>query len=73
MDGTRLIDMPWELQPDHAAVMSYPRMTVAPEQRRNVDLDRLYALDTGGRLWRGDTLLSQDPGVAWDNHLRSIG
>lgn len=44
MDGTRLIDMPWELQPDHAAVMSYPRMTVAPDQRRNVDLDRLYAL-----------------------------
>jgi uncharacterized protein len=44
MDGARLIDMPWELQADHAAVMSYPRMTVAPDQRRNVDLDRLYAL-----------------------------
>ena len=32
-----------------------------------------FASDGRGRLWRGDTLLSQDPGVAWDNHLRSIG
>lgn len=32
-----------------------------------------FASDGKGRLWRGDTLLSQDPGVAWDNHLRSIG
>jgi hypothetical protein len=32
-----------------------------------------FASDGRGRLWRGDTLLSQDPGVAWDNHLRCIG
>jgi len=32
-----------------------------------------FASDGRGRLWRGETLLSQDPGVAWDNHLRSIG
>jgi hypothetical protein len=31
-----------------------------------------FASDGQGRLWRGDTLLSQDPGVAWDNHLRRI-
>jgi hypothetical protein len=32
-----------------------------------------FASDGQGRLWRGDALLSQDPGVAWDNHLRFIG
>lgn len=32
-----------------------------------------FASDGRGRLWRGDTLLTQDPGVAWDNHLRRIG
>lgn len=32
-----------------------------------------FASDGRGRLWRGDTLLSEDPGVAWDNHLRRIG
>jgi hypothetical protein len=31
-----------------------------------------FASDGRGRLWRGDLLLSQDPGVAWDNHLRRI-
>lgn len=28
--------------------------------------------DGRGRLWRGETLLSEDPGVAWDNHIRRI-
>ena len=32
-----------------------------------------FVSDGRGRLWRGDTLLSEDPGVAWDNHLRRIG
>ncbi len=32
-----------------------------------------FVSDGRGRLWRGDTLLSQDPAVAWDNHLRRVG
>ena len=31
-----------------------------------------FVSDGRGRLWRGDTLLSEDPAVAWDNHLRRI-
>ena len=37
----RLIDMPWQVQPDNAAVMVYPRYQGAG---RNSDLGRLYAL-----------------------------
>ncbi|HET7714893.1 MAG TPA: DUF1513 domain-containing protein [Bauldia sp.] len=32
-----------------------------------------FTSDGRGRLWRGETLLSEDPAVAWDNHLRRIG
>jgi hypothetical protein len=35
----RFLDMPWLLQPDHPAVMIYPR-----QDFRDPDLDRLYAL-----------------------------
>ncbi len=38
--GVRFLDMPWLLQPDHAAVMSYPR----PAHGGSVELDRFYAL-----------------------------
>jgi len=40
LNDVRFIDMPWLLQPDHPAVMIYPRATppLEPEQ------DRLYAL-----------------------------
>jgi outer membrane PBP1 activator LpoA protein len=40
LSDVRFVDMPWMLQPDHAAVMIYPRsaMPLPPE------LDRLYAL-----------------------------
>ncbi len=44
MNGVRLVDLPWQLQADHPAVMSYPRPTIAPGQARNADLERLYAL-----------------------------
>jgi outer membrane PBP1 activator LpoA protein len=44
MDGTRLLDIPWQLQADHPAVMVYPRLIVNADQKRNVDLERLYAL-----------------------------
>jgi uncharacterized protein len=44
LNGVRLIDIPWQVQPDHPAVMIYPRQEVAADQRRNADLERLYAL-----------------------------
>ncbi|MCB1498502.1 MAG: DUF1513 domain-containing protein [Bauldia sp.] len=31
-----------------------------------------FSSDGRGRLWRGETLLSEDPSVAWDNHIRRI-
>ena len=36
----RFVDMPWMLQPDHPAVMIYPRVVPAVTP----DLERLYAL-----------------------------
>lgn len=41
LDGTRLLDMPWEVQPEHKAVATYPRWQGV---KRTLDLDRLYAL-----------------------------
>lgn len=41
LDGLHLLDMPWQIQSDHSAVMSYPRFMGAG---RTPDLDRLYAL-----------------------------
>jgi outer membrane PBP1 activator LpoA protein len=38
--GVRFLDMPWMLQPDHPAVMVYPRA----DYRDDIELDRLYAL-----------------------------
>lgn len=39
LNGVRFVDMPWFVQPDHAAVMVYPRPEGLP-----ADLQRLYAL-----------------------------
>jgi outer membrane PBP1 activator LpoA protein len=41
LDGVRLVDLPWEVQRDHPAVMVYPRWLGASEA---LELDRLYAL-----------------------------
>ena len=41
LDGLRLLDLPWEVQPEHPAVMAYPRWTSGA---RTLDMDRLYAL-----------------------------
>ena len=38
--GVRFLDMPWLLQPDHPAVMVYPR----PKTGGSIELDRFYAL-----------------------------
>lgn len=40
LNGIRFVDMPWLLQPDHPAVMVYPR----PAASLSADLERLYAL-----------------------------
>jgi outer membrane PBP1 activator LpoA protein len=44
MDGTRLLDIPWQLQRDHPAVMIYPRLVIGVDQKPDADLERLYAL-----------------------------
>jgi len=40
LNGIRFVDMPWLLQPDHPAVMIYPRASPA----LSTDRERLYAL-----------------------------
>lgn len=44
MNGVHLVDIPWQLQPDHPAAMIYPRWVTPADQRANPDLERLYAL-----------------------------
>ena len=44
MDGARLLDIPWLLQPDHPAVMVYPRLVGQADQTHSADMERLYAL-----------------------------
>lgn len=44
MEGANLLDIPWQLQPDHPAVMAYPLQAMPADQRRVADLERLYAL-----------------------------
>ncbi|KAF1046143.1 MAG: Penicillin-binding protein activator LpoA [Herbaspirillum frisingense] len=44
LDGVRLIDIPWQLQPDNVAVARYPRPAGNDNERPNPDLARLYAL-----------------------------
>jgi len=44
LEGVRLIDIPWQLQPDNVAVGRYPRLARAENERPNPDLARLYAL-----------------------------
>ncbi|MES2258975.1 MAG: penicillin-binding protein activator [Pseudomonadota bacterium] len=42
LDGVRLLDLPWQLQRDHPAVMVYPQP--GAERKFNADMERLYAL-----------------------------
>lgn len=41
LNGVRLLDMPWEVNPGHPAVMGYPRWNASAH---TLDMDRLYAL-----------------------------
>ena len=57
LDGVRFVDMPWLLQPDHAAVMSYLRPDVSSAA---LDQERFYALGIDAyRVIRA--LLQRDP------------
>jgi len=40
LDGLRLVDMPWQVEPDHPAVMAYPKAPI----NYTVEMQRLYAL-----------------------------
>ncbi len=44
LDGVRLLDLPWQVQRDHPAVMSYPRPIAEHGRTQNADMERLYAL-----------------------------
>ncbi len=39
LDGVRLVDMPWQVQPDHPVVMAYPKPA-----DMHLELQKLYAL-----------------------------
>ncbi len=60
LNGIQFVDMPWLLQPDHLAVMVYPRS----ESFLTADLERLYAL--GIDAWRlALQLQSTPPGMSF--------
>jgi outer membrane PBP1 activator LpoA protein len=44
LDGVRLLDLPWQVQRDHPAVMVYPRPVQTDERKTGADMERLYAL-----------------------------
>ncbi len=44
LDGVRLLDLPWQLQPDHPSVMVYPHTLQTGERPPTPDMERLYAL-----------------------------
>jgi outer membrane PBP1 activator LpoA protein len=44
LNGAQLLDIPWQLQPDHPAVMIYPHPVPNAERKYSADLERLYAL-----------------------------
>lgn len=44
LDGVRLLDLPWQVQRDHPAVMTYPRQVQNDERSLTADMERLYAL-----------------------------
>jgi len=60
LDGVRLIDLPWRVQPDAPAVMAYPRPA-----DMNLELQKLYALGIDAfRVAR--LLLDRAPVIALD-------
>ncbi|MEN3276468.1 MAG: uncharacterized protein V7631_2258 [Massilia sp.] len=60
LDGVRLLDVPWTVQPDHPQVMLYPR----PLDADSLDMQRLYAL--GIDAFRLARELAQRPGADFE-------
>ncbi|CDG86070.1 penicillin-binding protein activator [Janthinobacterium agaricidamnosum] len=44
LDGARLLDLPWQVQRDHPAVMVYPQPMQSDTRPLTADMERLYAL-----------------------------
>ena len=60
--GVRMLDLPWEVQPGHAAAMAYPRWVPATGASQALDMDRLYALGIDGfRIAREISLRGGQP------------
>jgi len=60
LDGVRLVDLPWTVQPEHPQVMSYPR----PVDTDSLDMQRLYAL--GIDAFQVARTLAQQPGANFE-------
>ena len=60
LDGVRLVDLPWAIQPDHPGVMAYPR----PVNADSLDMQRLYAL--GIDAFQVARTLFQQPGTDFE-------
>ena len=60
LDGVRLLDVPWTIQPDHPQVMVYPRPLDTDAAGSSLDMQRLYAL--GIDAFRVARELAQRPG-----------
>jgi outer membrane PBP1 activator LpoA protein len=58
LDGVRMLDLPWQVEPDSPATMAYPRPAV--DNRTAPDMDRLYAL--GIDAYRVAREMAQHPG-----------
>ncbi len=61
LDGMRVLDMPWLIEPDNPAVMSYAKVPAG----YNIEMQRLYALGidafrAGRQLLAGDTAFELD-------------
>ena len=68
LEGVRFLDMPWLLQPDHPAVMSYPR----PEAKRPLDQERFYALGIDAYRIVQELLRPYEPMVSLDGVTGTI-
>jgi outer membrane PBP1 activator LpoA protein len=64
LDGIRLLDVPWAVQPDHPQVMVYPRPLDAGMSDNSLDMQRLYAL--GIDAFRMAREIAQRPGAEFE-------
>ena len=60
LDGIRVLDLPWTVQPDHPQVMVYPR----PLDADTLDMQRLYAL--GIDAFRVAREVARQPGSSFE-------